>query len=809
MKKGYITIFRRVIIVLILLLPAAAFPDDLLVRPPQLEPDIAFWRSIFSEVSTQQALVHDDRYLNVVYGRIEVPSSASPAERRRISEREINYYRTILKTLANGKRSGLTAEEQRVLNLWPANVTNAELRNAMGRLRTQMGLSDRFLAGLKRSGAWRPHIEKQLAARGVPPGLAALPHVESSYNPDSNSHVGAAGLWQFMRSTGQQFMEIDNVVDERRDPFRSSEAAAQLLAYNYSVLKSWPLAITAYNHGLGGMRRAVKQMGTEDIAVINRKYSAPSFGFASRNFYVSFLAALEVQENAEKYFGPVDFDPPRNDVVIESPGFIPAAAFAQALGVSQETLRSHNPALLQPVWDGSKHIPQGFTVRVPAALVGKTESQVMAALPSGQRYARQTPDAYHKVGRGESLSVIAARYDTTVSELVALNGLKSQHRIRAGQNIRLPSRGGAPAAVAAALASNSETYTVRKGDSLSVIAARTGISESVLMSRNGLRNRNNISAGQVLYLQPSEAKQSPTVVAVAAAAEPVPAPAEVSARADTAELPVAETAAAVPASTQLAAQKEPAVEKEPLEVSVAATAAPSVSGKQDADATIAAALADMPVAQAPVPAVAAVQPGSQQTDALIAGVSSGDQSEAPAEDEDATEGVSRNEAEYAATASLADPNDYSIAADGTIEIQATETLGHYADWLGIKTQRLRDINRLSGSAQLVVGRRIKLDLSKANKASFETRRIAYHREIQDAFFVRYRVTSTTEHKLQSGESVWKIAQATYNVPVWLLRQYNPDLDFGRVKPGMSIIVPKLQPIARGADNRNSVAVTAG
>ena len=809
MKKGSTTIFRRLIIALILLLPAAAFPDDLLVRPAQLEPDIAFWRSIFSEVSTQQALVHDDRYLNVVYGRIEVPSSASPAERRRISERAINHYRTILKTLANGKRSGLTSEEQRVLNLWPANVTNAELRNAMGRLRTQMGLSDRFLAGLKRSGAWRPHIEQQLAARGVPAGLAALPHVESSYNPDSNSHVGAAGLWQFMRSTGQQFMEIDNVVDERRDPFRSSEAAAQLLAYNYSVLKSWPLAITAYNHGLGGMRRAVRQMGTEDIAVINRKSSAPSFGFASRNFYVSFLAALEVQENAEKYFGPVSFEPPRNDLVIESPDFIPAAAFAQALGVSQETLRSHNPALLQPVWDGSKHIPRGFAVRVPASVVGKSESQVMAALPSGQRYARQTPDTYHKVGRGESLSLIAARYDTTVRELVALNGLKSQHRIRAGQNIRLPSRGGAPAAVlAVALASNAETYTVRKGDSLSVIAVRTGVSESVLMSRNGLRDRNSISAGKVFYLQPSEAEQSPIVTAAAAVTEPVPTLTLASARAETAELAVEETSPVLPAATQVVAQNKPAVENEPLENKVPAAAAPSVSGERDADVTIAAALADKPVAQASVPTVAAVTPGSQQIDALGAGVS-GDQSDAAAEVEDAAEGISQNEAEYAATASLADPNDYSIAADGTIEIQATETLGHYADWLGIRTQRLRDINGLRSSAQLVVGRRIKLDLSKVNKSSFETRRIAYHREIQDAFFVRYRVTSTTEHKLQSGESVWKIAQATYNVPVWLLRQYNPDLDFGRIKPGMSIIVPKLQPIARGADNRSLASVTAG
>ncbi len=761
LKNGYKAIFRKAGLLLILLMPSVALPDDQLVRPPALEPDIAFWRSIFAEVSTQQALVHDDRHLNVVYERIEVPAPDSPAERRRITERALEHYRGILRTLASGKRTGLTSEEQRVLNLWPANVSNTELRNATTRLRTQMGLSDRFLAGLKRSGAWRPHIEKQLAAKGVPLGLAALPHVESSYNPDSNSHVGAAGLWQFMRSTGQQFMEVDNVIDERRDPFRSSEAAAQLLAYNYSVLKSWPLAITAYNHGLGGMRRAAKQMGTQDIAVINRKYNAPTFGFASRNFYVSFLAALEVEQNAEKYFGPVKLDPPRNDLVIEAPDFISAATFARAFGVSEETLRSNNPALLNPVWDGKKYIPRGFTLRVPAALVSVTESQVMAALPGGQRYARQTPDAYHKVGRGESLSVIAARYDTTVRELVAINGLASQHRISAGQNLRLPSAGVAPVTrVAAATAGAAETYTVRKGDSLGTIAARAGVSESTLMSRNGLRNKNRIKIGQVLYLQPADSAPVAAIAAAAPVAEPTsPSVAVASASASSVE-------------TVAQAAVEP-VEKAPATAAVVA-------------ATVAAAAS---------PAAPTEEEGAERADA-------------DADDLTELAGITQAQAEYAATASLADPNDYSVAADGTIEIQATETLGHYADWLALKTQRLRDMNGLKSSAQLVVGQRIKLDLSHSDKANFEAQRIAHHREMQEAFFIRYRVTATTEHKLQAGESVWKVAQGEYNVTVWLLRQYNPDLDFGRVKPGMSIIVPKVQPVARGANARNS-RVSAG
>ena len=165
--------------------------------------------------------------------------------------------------------------------------------------------------------------------------------------------------------------------------------------------------------------------------------------------------------------------------------------------------------------------------------------------------------------------------------------------------------------------------------------------------------------------------------------------------------------------------------------------------------------------------------------------------------------VTQAQAQYAATASLADPLDYSVAADATIEIQAAETLGLYADWLGLQAQRLRDLNGMSSAAQLIVGERIRLEFQYVNKTRFESQRIAHHRQIQEDFFVRYRVTTTTEHKLKAGESVWEIAQAKYNVPVWLLRQYNPDLDFGRVKPGMSIIIPQLQPVMRGADNRNS------
>ena len=270
---------------------AQAGSADVFDRPAVLEGDIHFWRQVFTELDSDHAYLHDSRYLDVIYETVRIPPGAQARDRRRIADKVRDRYRKTLLLLASGKRDDLDAEQRRILALWPADVSNKELKEAAKRIRFQQGLADNFRAGLERAGAWQPHIKAQLREHDVPLGLAALPHVESSFNPEARSHVGAAGLWQFTRGTGRRFMQIDHVMDERRDPFISSEAAAQLLAYNYSVLQSWPLAITAYNHGVAGMRRAVENLGTEDIGTINREYQGRTFGFASRNFYVAFLAA--------------------------------------------------------------------------------------------------------------------------------------------------------------------------------------------------------------------------------------------------------------------------------------------------------------------------------------------------------------------------------------------------------------------------------------------------------------------------------------------------------------------------------------
>ena len=149
----------------------------------------------------------------------------------------------------------------------------------------------------------------------------------------------------------------------------------------------------------------------------------------------------------------------------------------------------------------------------------------------------------------------------------------------------------------------------------------------------------------------------------------------------------------------------------------------------------------------------------------------------------------------------ADPSDYSVDANERIEVQALETLGHYADWLDIRTQRLRDINHLAFREAVVIGQHLKLDFSRVDVATFEQRRVAYQKQRQSDFFAAYRIEDIENHVIKSGESLWILAAHVYKVPVWLLRQYNPDLNFDHVRPGTVVKFPRL----RAIDNDNGAA----
>jgi membrane-bound lytic murein transglycosylase D len=701
------------VLVLALLVGITAGAEELLPRPPGLEPNVRFWKRIYTQVDGDAGLIHDSEKLDVVYQELRFPAGLSQRSRDRKVRKAKDRVRASLKRLAGGKRTGLSAEDQAVLSRWPRDVSNATLREAARNVRFQLGQADKFRAGLIRAGAWRDYIEATLDERGVPMELAALPHVESSYNPKAYSRIGAAGLWQFTRDTGRRYLRVDLVVDERMDPFKSTDAAARLLRDNHDSVETWPLAITSYNHGASGMRRAVQRLGTRDIDTIVRKYRSRTFGFASRNFYASFLAALEVDRAAERYFGPLEPDAPVEYTLVETQHFHPAKSLETALGVNIATLREHNAALRPSVWTGSKHVPRGYALRVPADLIREPVPQLLAKIPESERLTTQHRDRFYKVQRGDTLSGIARRFGVRESQLAAINNLRSRHRIRAGQVLVLP--GVAPVQVRREAAPSDGIYRVRRGDTVSIIARRFGTTEAEIVALNGLRDRNRIAVGQRLKIPGAAAASEPVTVASAA---PDPAP----------------------AAPSRAASKGAAAEE-------AQADGPEKSNGR------------------PLP-----QPASQPTQAAAP------RPAAPPDESPAPE-----------------PSDYAIHANDRITVQAAETLGHYADWLEVRASRLRDLNDMRYGQDLVIGRSLRLDLSRVTPEEFERRRLAYHRSLQEEFFEAYVVTGTERHILRRGETIWELATREYRVPVWLLRQYNPDLDFGSLPAGVAMVVPVIEP----------------
>jgi membrane-bound lytic murein transglycosylase D len=491
-----------------------AVPEDF-PKPAKLVPRVEFWKRVYTEVGTDGGFLHDPDDLRLVYERISLPNGRWDKAGYRHVEARKKHVARVLRTLANGKRGGLSEEEQRILALFETPVSTRALNSAAAKVRFQLGQSDKFRAGLARQGRWDAHIRQVFAERGLPTELGALPHVESSFNPAARSSVGASGIWQFMPSTGRLYMRVDSAVDERNDPFMATVAAARLLKSNYDAIGSWPLAITGYNHGLGGMQRAARKLGTKDIAVIIERHQSRSFGFASKNFYASFVAAMEIDREPEKYFGAVRRDPPEDPEWVMLDAYYRPSTVANAFGVSIDALREVNPAVSESVWSGRRHLPRGYELRVPRDPMRAAPKVVLASIGSEERIVAQVADSSgtHKVRRGETLARIAKKYGVSMRALQRANGLRSANLIRVGQRLKIPGyapphpQEAAPAprtpTVASAVPEPSPVqgvYRVKRGDTLASIARRFGVSARDLAAVNHIRNANQIRPGQVIEL---------------------------------------------------------------------------------------------------------------------------------------------------------------------------------------------------------------------------------------------------------------------------------------------------------------------
>jgi membrane-bound lytic murein transglycosylase D len=876
--------------VLVLLAATRALAaEDPIPRPPELERDVQFWIRIYSEVDTNGGFLHDERNLGVVYEKLHFAPNTSPREREKILDQGKARYTAALRRIAAANGGPLSEEDQRILDMWGSEGTPARLLEATDEIRFQLGQSDRFRAGLIRSGAWETHIAETLANLGLPAELAVLPHVESSFNPAAYSKVGAAGLWQFMRSTGRRYMRIDNAVDDRLDPFRATEAAAQLLAYNYRLLGSWPLALTAYNHGAEGVRRAKETLGTDDIVRIVRTYKGRTFGFASRNFYVSFLAALEIDRNPEKYFGGVERATEARFQEVTVPGFVQMAALERALRIDHQRLRELNPALLRSVWDGQRHVPKAYHLRLPMDGDKWTSDLLAARLSPGDFFAGQPEPRRYRVRRGDTVASVADQYGVTAEALARLNRVRTSGKLKVGRMINLPEStagtlvavAGAPAGSIAAgrpgttatvaanasgsagrsggtsvtsgigvlnggaangstattgaesaaasggagtsilngivaggsgttangvpsgvgaevsgstsgtntrsgaagtangintgprrgiISSPSGVYVVQTGESLADIASKFGMTEAQLLKLNGIRNRDFIFEGQQLLVT---ATPPSAVASTGGPGTGVPSAASAAAPAKTFEggasgAPVASTAVPstnVPSRERLTGASAPDTSPVPV---VAAGAVPIEEAARESVEEAHA------VAKAGAPAQNAQPVNAAQAEELSPALG-------PSAD----------------TQQNADPTDYSVSKDNTIRVAAAETLGHYADWLRVSAGRLRQLNKMSFAKPVLIGHKIKLEFGRVSREEFETKRREYHAELQATYFAEHRIIGTEVYIVRRGDALWTVTQRFAQLPIWLLQQYNPDVDLADLHPGTQIVMPRVENVVGG------------
>jgi membrane-bound lytic murein transglycosylase D len=345
--------------------PSAEFP-----MPEGLEDNVTFWRNVYAEWGRDKVIIHDNRYMGVIYQVAQLPGPIeevyTPAQKdyvRALTARWSDRLRALERRVASRER--LNADDRALKAQIERDGGTGALFGAAERVRSQRGVRERYRAGLERSGRWEPAFRDIFRRHGLPEDLALLPHVESSFQANARSSVGASGMWQFIRSTGQSYMTVNSSIDERLDPVVAADAAARYLKNSYRKLNSWPLALTSYNHGLGGMMRAKERYGT-DMGRIVRDYDGRYFGFASRNFYAQFLAARHVARNAERYFPEgLRFEPPLRDQPVRLSYPMTVDELARQYRVPASALLTRNRAWLGPIRDGSRPVPAGSTVWLP------------------------------------------------------------------------------------------------------------------------------------------------------------------------------------------------------------------------------------------------------------------------------------------------------------------------------------------------------------------------------------------------------------------------------------------------------------
>lgn len=428
---------------LVLLASSAARADEF-TRVPALEPNVAFWKKVYIEWSLNQIAFHDEEDLGLVYRVIAVPArgAKNPAglTRAEAIKRGQSEVEAALKALAkkNPKSAdGLTGVEREVfLNI--KDHPRADKYHRLAKVRVQNGLRERFIAGFGNSGLYEKFIRAELKENGLPEELIGIAFVESLFYVGAKSKVGAAGVWQFMSYTGKEYMQLNSVVDERWDPILATEAACKYLKQAKKELGSWPLAVTSYNYGRGGMRGLAENAGSKDFGVILAVSKNKRFGFAARNYYASFLAVLEILRAQDTLLKGVPKKAPWSYDVIRAPFPLYTSQLIATGEMDQASIDALNPALTNEASAGKVPLPHGISLRVPKGKASAVLSKLNALPEKDKLRGLRGVKAVHKASGKQSISDIAKKNGLASDTLAAATGLEASAVPAKGQAIPIP-----------------------------------------------------------------------------------------------------------------------------------------------------------------------------------------------------------------------------------------------------------------------------------------------------------------------------------------------------------------------------------
>lgn len=354
--------------------------------PPHVQEQVRFWEAIFHKYPSNTIVIHDTVYPTVVLDVINFKAfskrynNGNPYSRKEKNDLLARYakrYRLAMERIAKTGRKALShgAMEKRVMKVYSAHrEAKKQLELGQAKIRGQSGLKDEFEAAARRASDYLPYMENIFRREGLPIELTRMAFVESMFNLNARSKVGASGIWQFMRSTGKLYMTVNRWIDERNSPIKATKGAAKLLKDNYSTLNSWPLAITAYNHGAGGMLRAIKRFRTRNIDTVIKRYKSNSFGFASRNFYSEFIAARNIYKRHFHRAGVRKINP-MNLTALRMNGKESIASLLRYTPLNEATIKQLNQDLTNRAFTRNRNtpLPTGYELFIPKSLAQKVK----------------------------------------------------------------------------------------------------------------------------------------------------------------------------------------------------------------------------------------------------------------------------------------------------------------------------------------------------------------------------------------------------------------------------------------------------